>query len=539
MTESGDVARVDDQTDKQKSAAPGSRRMASAFGGGAGAPKKDDREDEKLKRMEKSLAGGASGLANSTEEETKDATPKGEAKKELRGLRWVSIVATFNHRAQRDLFSRALKLEPSDPLTSPDYARVDVERQSLNDDGQWSDWDPVDRAELEKIQSVLTKIEDETELVQQDAVLKALVDPLPFLEIGYWVGTQVPALVPKQTAKLLAARNDPNQKPPTTGAPDQAPGTNPYGRGGQSEAQRRGGGMSGYGNQLRGMMSRGGGGEAGRRMGGGAAGGRVGDEGGIGSMGASRGTANYPTSDAETILVRAIDYTVEPDSIYRYRLRVVVNNPNFKRENVTPGADNSSKELFGPWSDPSSEVAVPADVATYARAKTPAGNDRAGDQVQFQVVRFDPQKGYIISRTFDHAPGQIVGELQSAPLPKDDPKGGVESKSIDFVSRQVLLDTDGGDRQLGVLGPNHANKRLASPAHALVMRADGLLVVRDQVRDTSTGEMKELEAIYRRIVEDARADASKKTSSSMGIGGLMMGGDGGGGAAGGGAAGVD
>jgi hypothetical protein len=52
-----------------------------------------------------------------------------------------------------------------------------------------------------------------------------------------------------------------------------------------------------------------------------------------------------------SLAVRYLDFTVEPGATYRYRVRVVVRNPD---------ADNDGKkDLLGPWSEPTGEVAVP------------------------------------------------------------------------------------------------------------------------------------------------------------------------------------
>ncbi len=69
-------------------------------------------------------------------------------------------------------------------------------------------------------------------------------------------------------------------------------------------------------------------------------------------------------------MIRSLDFTVEPDTTYRFRVRIVVFNPNRNREDVSPGVDTKSVELFGPWSEPTDEVTMPADVTTYALRKS-------------------------------------------------------------------------------------------------------------------------------------------------------------------------
>ena len=56
-------------------------------------------------------------------------------------------------------------------------------------------------------------------------------------------------------------------------------------------------------------------------------------------------------SGSPVLTLRCLDFTVEAATTYRYRVRIVVVNPE-KGPNV-------KRELFGPWSEPTREVAVP------------------------------------------------------------------------------------------------------------------------------------------------------------------------------------
>ena len=66
-------------------------------------------------------------------------------------------------------------------------------------------------------------------------------------------------------------------------------------------------------------------------------------------------------------MIRAFDFTVQEDTTYRYRVRIVVFNPNNGREDVDPDVDTKVRELRGPWSDPpTDQVTMPPDVMPYA-----------------------------------------------------------------------------------------------------------------------------------------------------------------------------
>lgn len=59
---------------------------------------------------------------------------------------------------------------------------------------------------------------------------------------------------------------------------------------------------------------------------------------------------SFPTTDAPEIMVRALDFTVGPGFHYRYRVRIVIDDSD---------GVGQRREVFGPWSEPTAEVAVP------------------------------------------------------------------------------------------------------------------------------------------------------------------------------------
>lgn len=274
---------------------------------------------------------------------------------------------------------------------------------------------------------------------------------------------------------------------------------------------------------------RGPGGMSGPGMAGGAGGMGSGSMSSFGSMfGGGTGIAglsgDYPKSESDKVMVRCLDFTVEPDVTYRYRLRIVVGNPNHDSESVEPGVDTASTELFGPWSDATPAVTVPADVSTYVADFAPAAvNQKRDDLVQFVVVRWDPETGVTVARKRAMAaPGQIIGEPTSALVP-DLKEHKQKSAQVDFTSRRLLVDTSGGPRAIDSLKVGLS--QFDAPAQALMLRADGTLVLRDEAVDTTDGEMQELISIYDQTLEDNKPE--KERNTSMMGGGMMSGGAGG------------
>jgi hypothetical protein len=212
-------------------------------------------------------------------------------------------------------------------------------------------------------------------------------------------------------------------------------------------------------------------------------------------------------------MIRSLDFTVEPDKTYRFRVRVAVYNPNQGREDVSPGVDTKAEELLGPWSEPTNEVTMPADVATYALRKT-QGVGRQAEQVHFQVVKWNPEDGVTVPKFFDAGPGEIIGERSNAYVPASDGTGK-KSKPIDFYSHQVVLDTSGGNPRVPeALGRG----TLEVPAVSLLVRPDGAVMLRTQMADVSDEVRKDMDASYKRELEES----SKKRDASMGSYGSSM-----------------
>lgn len=477
------------------------------------------RAEEKNERLKAALEGEKEGELQ-VEKDKEDVAGDLKAKEITKGFRCVAIIGKLDHQKLVSNYVRALK----DSNASPHYLRLDLQRQELDDDGAWGDWEDVDRDANQEI--IKNTLEKEEELTLENVRLPGLVDDLPFFKAGYWYGVHVSDLVPSVKKKLAA--------PPKKIAGGARGGSGMMGG-------MMGGGMmgGGPGEMMGGMMGSGSsgmmggappgmmGGEGGMRgkMGGsGMMGGMMGS-GGMGgaSSGAGKGPAdtNYAKSDAKTLMIRGLDFTVEPDSSYRYRVRIVVRNPNYGWETVAPGVDKDSEEKAGPWSEPTDPVAIPDDVTTYAYQVSP--DSKKGEKVSFQVARWTEDDGVTVVTTFDVEPGQIVGTKRNATVPAPDGKG-TKAKTIDFTSHQLVLDTKGGARTLEMQG---VQPRFEPPAIAVLMRSDGTLVVRDEAQDKANPEMRQMRNIYNQIVDDAKANKKKKSGGAMsGMMGGMMGGGG-------------
>ena len=476
---------------------------SSMMGGGGGGNSAKAREaaearrQEEERRLKAAVAGDTKEAGTALKkEDTKDAAvpDAGVAYKEVvKGLRSVVITGTLDNKRLKANYLNALK-DPN--LAYPNYKRLDVQRQTLGTDGTWSDFVDVDADVNLNVLDNLTETDDE--LVPDDARLESLVDPLPFPKAGYWTGVHVAGLVPKEKLEVKKA-NIPAAGGPGGGMMEMMAAQMAQ----QQQGQQRGGGGSQMNSQMmaqmQAAMSKGGGiaGRGGPMMGmPGMAG--AGGAGGAGPAGPADET-DFPKSELDQVMIRSIDFTVQPGETYRYQVRIVVVNPNKNHVDVNPGVDTEAEELLGPWSEPTDPVTVPADVATYALRKASA--TRRDDQVTFQVVRWNEKDGQTITRNDEAGPGELIGNYQSAMVPSSEGTGA-KQQSIDFNSRRVVLDTMGGampaPKSFGASAP------FDEPALTLVLRPDtGTVALRTQPSDVTDPVRSEMERNYTRAVKES------------------------------------
>ncbi len=278
-----------------------------------------------------------------------------------------------------------------------------------------------------------------------------------------------------------------------------------------------GGGRMGGGNMADMMKKMSGG--RGMMTGAGGAGGMLGG-------GASESVGDYWKSEEKRVMIRALDFTVEPDNTYRYRVRIVVANPNYKREDINHDVNAKVKELKGPWSEETDPVAMPPDVMPYAMG-TMAGGINSDTKVRFQVVRFNLADGVTVPRFFESPPGEIIGEPRTAEVPVSD-GSGKKSKTIDFTTHQIVLDASGGGLQSlpgGMVGP-----ALERPVLTLLLRPDGSVAVHNEADDFANEVRKDIKANYdQEIKESGKERKNSVGTGMMGMMGMMGGGMGRGG----------
>jgi hypothetical protein len=419
----------------------------------------EKKREAEQRRLRGALAGAAAPKKDQPQLDT--MATQVPMKEVTKGVRWVAITGVLNYKALRDHYIAALK-RPE--VAYPHFKQLDIERQVKQPDGSWSDWEPID---VDRNREILDNLpEEEEEWTPETVRISALVHPLPFLKAGIWERVHVARMVPAE--KLQAST-------PVEAIDAEA----------QFGGSRRVEGPTGP--------------PPGEMMGSSAAMGMPGDMEGM--YGGTGETINFEKTEAEEVMVRALDFTVEPDETYRFRLRVVVFNPNLGREDVSPGVDTKSVELYGPWSDPTEELTIPSDVAVYALNKEPYVRQKL-DQVNFEVARWRPEDGVTVVKRFTAAPGELIGEVRSADIPSSEGKGK-QSQKVDFNSHRIVLDVLGGNQPIpAVLGPGLGGL-VNNPALSLVVRPDGAVVVRSQANDVHDLVRKDMAENYARELKES------------------------------------
>jgi hypothetical protein len=110
-------------------------------------------------------------------------------KESTHSLRWAVVVGTLDFRTIREscLGKDGRNAEREHQLCK----RIDLQRQTRNPDGTWTDWNDIDCDANYKVLDNITEVAKER--TKPDVYLEAVVDPLPLLKSGEWRGVDVPA----------------------------------------------------------------------------------------------------------------------------------------------------------------------------------------------------------------------------------------------------------------------------------------------------------------------------------------------------------
>ncbi len=470
------------------------------------------------------------------------------AQREGQGYVFASVRAVFPLKEQIRRFQEAIHAKTVD-IASMSFEVIDfnLERQEqIGRSGNWSDWQPVD---TQSAVDVLEKsMAPEPDIVQGTVTNNVITMPLPPRIYGNWRkhGSHPRidkfVLSPEQVEqevqyqiKLIELMKDNKKK--TEGKPRVKQGGFSGIVGDSRAMQSEVFGGSAYGNSMGSsygassnstnamMSSMPGSSPAG--MGGPRGSGRPAP--GAAARGAGSNTNDVMkklletddkdetskalkqyieqrvTADGELLLFRYMDFTVESGKTYRYRVRLVLNNPNFghlasEANGEAPVVEGETRTTE--WSNITAPVTLEREVYYFVKDVDP----RIG-KTKVSVYQWDPKLGTTVSADLDLQPGQhISGDIKTNVI---DPAKSTneESKLYTFTSADVFVDTHADVS----LTDKVLHKDLKLPGGS---KGDALLPEEALVTQGSTQELAVLDPI-RQAAEQKRLDTYQKEQATF------------------------
>lgn len=144
------------------------------------------------------------------------------------------------------------------------------------------------------------------------------------------------------------------------------------------------------------------------------------------------------------LLTRFFDVAVEPGQAYRYRVRLLVTNPNFGLgpADVADDAALVGETRYTPWSDPSPLAYVPQDEQAFLTGVYEAAPE-ARPEAKMQVIEYSREYGTMVSQETRVSPGDLLAfeERNTHIL---DPFRQEQNKRAEypFVTEHVVIDVE-------------------------------------------------------------------------------------------------
>jgi hypothetical protein len=484
--------------------------------------------------------GGGYGGGGMSADGAADAVMTAQPGSKVETRHWAGIYALVPIQKQNRAYTEALGgAESFDPSSDfPNYYGYEVERVDVTNEPSAAeiDWTKATK-KLVKPDVVAKEAEkwstETPELVDEMYVQQNLVFPLgPLLQKSWkrWAThPKIPLAMmgpafeePATNEDATKQKNldsldaDPDAEDPSAGGYAGGAGYGGGGGYGRSPGGYGGGGRggAGYGMPPRGgagygMPPRGGGGY-GRSPAGYGGGGGYG-RGGAG-YGAPRGGGGYGMSRGgyggggygggggfgETqiqishSLMRHFDFDVQPGRKYRYRVRLVLRDPNHKRppnELVKPRSSKAPWYRYTPYSEPTAVVTIPPDGDLLAGAVS----NRAGEpSAKIMALSYVPKEMAEAAKEMDVTRGVLANFRQTvkvmktkAPDPVSTNSGETEkttasAENLNFRSDLLVVDIRGGEKLANSKG---RNSELTEPGELLLLGPGGQLIVRGEIDD--------------------------------------------------------
>lgn len=249
--------------------------------------------------------------------------------------------------------------------------------------------------------------------------------------------------------------------------------------------------------------------------------GRRGGARGMSSRGGRGGRGGGYERSMDHLMLRFFDFGVEPGKRYRYRVRLVMQDPNaesqvdsdyLKREVKQRVESARSESRLTEWSEPSKIISVPdAGEVMVAGVDPPPRNSPNGEpQVNLLVKSFDVDEANRAVQAEDiltfHR-GSVINRTEEDVMIN---KGGrmEEVEEFTFRTNATLLDIYGGQ---------DVNRETTTPGRVLIMDASGKLHVRDEL--SAFEEVQRVKAAN----EEPRRNSGRRDGRATERGGFELG----------------
>lgn len=189
------------------------------------------------------------------------------------------------------------------------------------------------------------------------------------------------------------------------------------------------------------------------------------------------------------LLFRYIDFDVQPGTSYRYRVKLVLNNPNANLpvEAVIHPSVVEGEYRETPWSEPSEVAYVEPDVKYFLTEADP-GRGFTMDEASFYVYQWNSDSGTPMATNLKVQVGEYIGGETKYELIRP-AAGTFEEEEVKFTSKDILLDVDpieqfdtkfNSDLQF----PDKSYGKIQVASLALMADENGKLVIKDPISET-------------------------------------------------------
>lgn len=147
------------------------------------------------------------------------------------------------------------------------------------------------------------------------------------------------------------------------------------------------------------------------------------------------------TAAGRLLLFRYFDFDLHPGDTYKYRVRLVVRNPNYQRpiEEVVLPAVAEGETRMTPWSNETAAVTAEEDVHYFLQnVKPPRGIN--GTTANFEVFQWYPKTGTTIHSVLKTAVGDEIGGEQVTELYDVAKEEFDEKATVEFDTQNYLVD---------------------------------------------------------------------------------------------------